>query len=223
VAMASFTIPAAQTLAPPALTHNVRDDEVLEACSVAGMVGILHQLGELAAHAHELFAGLTEEAGSAAERVSNLSIRLHGATEDLARVDDALQSTQEEELIAICTEGPGIEYHAAAEVQSNLFVAETRPPALQEAFEAARRPPKLDLLDSFVPKPEGGGKYAKYNLIDTCADGWSDKHFFLKQWLDEEERKVNALKAVRSLASGRWRLRALSAHTRTPSPSPITL
>ena len=62
---------------------------------------------------------------------------------------------------------------------------------------ALRAPPPLDILDKLVKPPEGGGKYAKYGLSDTCADGYSDKHFFLKRWLDEEERKLLALKAER--------------------------
>ena len=45
------------------------------------------------------------------------------------------------------------------------------------------------------------GRYAKYNLFDTCADGYSDKDFFLKQWLDEEDRKYEIAMAVRSSTS----------------------
>jgi hypothetical protein len=55
------------------------------------------------------------------------------------------------------------------------------------------------LLDTFVTCEPG--RYAKYNLFDTCADGYSDKDFFLKQWLDEEDRKYEIAMAVRSSTS----------------------
>ena len=189
-------IPPAHLLAPPNVTHNAGPD-VLEACNVASMVGALQQLGLLAQRAHEIFDGLAAEAGWGADRVGRLQNRLEGATGRLARVDDALNAADQEELAQICTQASGIEYHAAREEQSNLFSAASRPPSLQAAVSAARAPPPLGLLDAFVAQPEGGGKYAKYDLHDSCLDGWSDQHFFLKQWLDEEERKVNILKAER--------------------------
>jgi hypothetical protein len=126
-----------------------------------------------------------------------LQERLAHATDRRARVDDAIQAAVPEELSAICTAAPGIEFRAPVDEASNLFTAASRMPSLQANFEAARAPPPLSLIDPFVKRPESGGKYAKYGLMDTCADGYSDKHFFLKMWLDEEERKMEVLKAVR--------------------------
>ena len=164
---------------------------------MAGMVGVLHQLSTLAAQAHEIFDGLTAEAANSARRVTDLQERLGFATDRLARVDDALSAANHDELSVICTQSRGTEFRAPSDERSGLFTAASRPPSLQMAFDAARAPPPLDILDKLVKPPEGGGKYAKYGLSDTCADGYSDKHFFLKRWLDEEERKLLALKAER--------------------------
>lgn len=195
--MSTVQIADAHTLAPPAVTHNTDSAHLLQACSVAGMVGVLQQLGRLAEQAHEIFDGLTTEATRSAQRVTSLQERLGAATDRLTRVNDALRAANPDELSQICESAPGIEYHAPSEEQSGLFSAASRPPSLQAAFDAARPPPQLQNLDNFVTRPEGGGKYAKYNLAETCADGYSDKHFFLKMWLDEEERKFLALKVRR--------------------------
>lgn len=196
--MTSVRIQQAHELAPAAVTHDRSSDRVLEACSVAGMVGVLHQLGQLAAQAHEIFEGLTAEATRSARRVTALQERLASATDRRARVDDALLATDPDELSQICTATPGVEFRAPVEEQSGLFTPASRPPSLQAIFEAARPSPRLDLLDRFVVQKEGGNRYAKYGLHDTCASGYSDKHFFLKMWLDEEERKMEVLKAVRA-------------------------
>ena len=201
--MAQLRIPPAHSLAPAAVTHDVRSDRVLQACGVAGMVGVLHQLGLLAEQAHEIFEGLTVEATRSAQRVGGLQERLRAATERLADVDDTLSAATQDEISRFCSARPGVAFQPAAEEQSALFTAASRPPSVQAAFDRARPPPRLDLLDPFVPAPPGGGKYAKYDLLDTCADGYSDAHFFLKQWLDEEERKLNDLKAVRGCAARR--------------------
>ena len=81
------------------------------------------------------------------------------------------------------------------EEQSQLFTPASRSIALQTAFEDARPPPRLQILDRFAnaaPNP-----YAKYGLEQTCANKFSDPNFFLKEWLDDQERKAEALKAER--------------------------
>ena len=55
-------IPPPHTFAPSELLRAPNGDVVLEMCTFAGMVGVLHQLGALAAQAHQVFSGLTEEA-----------------------------------------------------------------------------------------------------------------------------------------------------------------
>ena len=66
----------------------------------------------------------------------------------------------------------------------------SRPPSPPRA----RHRRSVALLDTFVTREPG--RYAKYNLFDTCADG-----YFLKQWLDEEDRKYEIAMAVRSSTS----------------------
>ena len=84
--MTSVKIPDAHALAPASVTHKSDPSQLLQACSVAGMVGVLHQLGRLAEQAHEIFDGLTVEATRSAQRVTSLQERLGYATDRLARV-----------------------------------------------------------------------------------------------------------------------------------------
>ena len=79
--MTSLRLPPASSLAPPSVTHNASSDRVLEASTMAGMVGVLHQLSTLAAQAHEIFDGLTAEAANSARRVTDLQERLGFATD----------------------------------------------------------------------------------------------------------------------------------------------
>jgi hypothetical protein len=107
------------------------------------MIGVMHQLGELANQAHAIFAGLTDEAARSAQRVSNLHERLGAAAQQLSHVDNVIQSANPEELGEYCNARPGMVYTAEAEEQTGLFTAASRPHGLQAAFAAARPPPPL--------------------------------------------------------------------------------
>ena len=86
---------------------NAQGDTILEASNMAQMVGVLQQLGWLATYSHELFTDLTLEAEGSLKRINKLKDRLGRVTVRLARVDDALAETNEEELANICAANPG--------------------------------------------------------------------------------------------------------------------
>ena len=208
------TILPPSTFAPPALISSTTAETVLEGCTASSMIGVLQQLGELAHRANEIFSALTADTARSASRVGSLKHRLGAAAVRICRLDEALSTANAEELVNICNAAPHVEYKASPEEISGLFTADSRPAVLQAAFDAARAPPQLHLLDTFVQRPEG--RYAKYGLVETCANLFSDRHFFLKQWLDEEERNVNALKAEKKArrAERRERPGAHDAHVK---------
>ena len=132
-------IPPPHTFAPSELLRAPNGDVVLEMCTFAGMVGVLHQLGALAAQAHQVFSGLTEEANRSVSRVGALKDRMQQAADRLARVDDALQAANVDELCTICTTAPGMAYTASSEEQTGLFTAASRPAVIQAACVRSRR------------------------------------------------------------------------------------
>ena len=72
------------------------------------------------------------------------------------------------------------------EEQSQLFTPASRSDALSAAFEDARAPPRLQILDRFANAV--ANPYAKYGLEQSCANKFSDPNFFLKEWLDDQVR-----------------------------------
>ena len=220
-------IPEPHALAPEVIRKNAGSETILESSNMSQMVGVLHQIGWLAAYSNELFTDLTIEAESSFTRINQLKGRLGRVTERLSRVDEALAAQSEEELANICAQNPATECKLTHVQQSGLFTPNSRPSALQATFEEARAPPPLHLLDQFVTRDPAENKYHKYGLESTCLDLYSDPNFFLKQcaclpapsppltgfarvrhlgrfarrvgvrWLDEEEVKRKALKAER--------------------------
>ena len=184
-------------LAPGAIVASSDGEGVLEACNMSAMIGVLQQIGYLATYSHEVFSDLASEVDRGVQRIGSLKGRLQRVTERLGRVDDALGAANDDELTDICATNPGKEYWAGKVEDSGLFLPNTRPTGLQTAFEEARPPPSLDLLDPFVDRSANPGKYAKYGYGETCASNYSDPYFFVKQWLDEEEAKRKVLKAER--------------------------
>ena len=162
MAHALRTIPPPHGLAPqaPEMVGTARSSEVLPAANAAAMVGVMHQIGLLAQHAHEIFAGLTVEVGSGVERVGGLHARVASASERLARVDDALRAADEFELTNICTAAPGMEFHVSPQEESGLFLASTRPHARARTMLWTGRKPLLLSRRMMLPPPRSSAGHA---------------------------------------------------------------
>ncbi len=106
-------------------------------------------------------------------------------------MDDALSAAPPEETTELCDAGTGLDYRAApAEGSGHLFSAASRPPWVVAALERARPPPALQRLDALAPPPAEEDVhlreiYAACGISPSCADGFSDPHFFHKQWIAE--------------------------------------
>ena len=182
------TVVAPHMLAPPAIVSSADGETVLEACNMASMVGVLQQLGWLASYSHEVMTDLANEAERGVQRIAGLKGRLQRVADRLGRVDDAVNAATEEELTEICMGNPAADFKATFNEESSLFGPESRSGSMQAAFEEARPPPGLDLLDGFIDHAAAPSKYAAH-FPETCASAFPDPFFFLQMWMDDEEKK----------------------------------
>ncbi|KAL0363462.1 UNVERIFIED_CONTAM: protein SCAR3 [Sesamum calycinum] len=139
-------------------------DEILQGVAVAGLVGVLRQLGDLADFAAEVFHGLQEE-------VVITSSRSHKLTSRVQRIEAAL-SPLEKAVLAQRTHlhfayTAGSSWHARLHCEKNLLVCSDLPQFILDSYEDCCGPPRLDLLDRFDPGGPG-----------SCLKRYSDPTFF---------------------------------------------
>ncbi|KAL0352980.1 UNVERIFIED_CONTAM: protein SCAR3 [Sesamum angustifolium] len=139
-------------------------DEILQGVAVAGLVGVLRQLGDLADFAAEVFHGLQEE-------VVITSSRSHKLTSRVQRIEAAL-SPLEKAVLAQRTHlhfayTAGSSWHARLQCEKNLLVCSDLPQFILDSYEDCCGPPRLDLLDRFDPGGPG-----------SCLKRYSDPTFF---------------------------------------------
>ena len=179
-------------LAPPDILQEANPNTVLQAANMANMIGVLQQLMKLATYSHKVFHDLATEADHSHQRLKTLKLKLYRVKERIYNTQAAIQ--QEPRMDEICVKTPAFEFKAIDNEASNLFHAASRPPALQDAFNRANRPPPLYLLDQFVDEDFAvEGAPTKHRYGDSCIQSFSDPHFFLKEWLDDEKAKRSKL------------------------------
>ncbi|KAK4440049.1 protein SCAR3 [Sesamum alatum] len=153
--------------APEMYRDGVKEDpkDILEGVAVAGLVGVLRQLGDLADFAAEVFHGLQEE-------VAITSSRSHKLTNRVQRIEAAL-SPLEKAVLAQRTHlhfayTAGSSWHARTRCEKNLFVhSDDVPQFILDSYEDCCGPPRLHLLDRFDPGGPG-----------SCLKRYSDPTFF---------------------------------------------
>lgn len=130
------------------------------------MVGILFQLSELAASAATIFTELMKEAEVAHARMRKLGERIRTVSD---------QQTQNETFIKTLTldkllEFPRSIFVSDKNTDSRIFRRDNLSTAVQREYDAAMRPPKLEVLDQFM---ENGQKALKlYTNPDFFIDEW---------------------------------------------------
>ncbi|KAL3615129.1 hypothetical protein CASFOL_040790 [Castilleja foliolosa] len=138
--------------------------EILEGVAVAGLVGVLRQLGDLAEFAAEIFHGLQEE-------VVRISSRSHKLVTRVQRIETAL-SPLEKALLAQRSHlhfayTPGSNWHTRIKCEQNHFVYSDVPLFIMDSYDGSRGPPSLHMLDRF----DTGGP-------GSCLKRYSDPTFF---------------------------------------------
>ncbi|EOY27999.1 SCAR family protein, putative isoform 1 [Theobroma cacao] len=159
---------------------------VLDGVAVAGLVGILRQLGDLAEFAAEVFHGLQEQVMSTASRSHKLMIRVQRIEAALPPLEKAVLAQTSHIHFAYTA---GSEWHPRIHNEKNHFIYNDLPRFIMDSYEVCRDPPCLHLLDKF----DAGGK-------GSCMKRYSDPTYFKRasgSCIEEDAEKVPRDKKTR--------------------------
>ncbi|XP_044492092.1 protein SCAR2-like isoform X2 [Mangifera indica] len=168
-----------------------RDDPeaLLEGVAMAGLVGILRQLGDLAEFAAEIFHDLHEEVMVTAARGHELMVRVQQLEVEFPSIEMAFLSQTNHSSLFTST---GVEWHPNLRMEQNLVTRGDLPRCVMDSYEECRGPPRLFLLDKFDVAGAG-----------ACLKRYTDPSFFKVEAAVEvqRERKIRKVKKKGS----RWR------------------
>ncbi|XP_076938053.1 uncharacterized protein LOC143606029 [Bidens hawaiensis] len=137
------------SLADPELYKAADKDDpeaLLEGVAMAGLVGVLRQLGDLAEFAAEIFHGLHEEVMATAARGHGLLTRVQQVESDLPLIERAFLSQTGHSAFFSSS---GISWHPNLQTEQNLITKGDLPRFVMDSYEECRGPPRLFLLDKF--------------------------------------------------------------------------
>uniref|UniRef100_A0A2P2JTG2 Protein SCAR n=1 Tax=Rhizophora mucronata TaxID=61149 RepID=A0A2P2JTG2_RHIMU len=139
---------------------------VLDGLAVAGLVGILRQLGDLAEFAAEVFHGLQEQVITTASRSHKLVLRVQKLEAALPSLEKAVLA-QTSHIHFAYTAGTGSEWHPRILNEQNHFIYNDLPRFVMDTYEECRDLPHLHWLDKFDTSGPG-----------SCLKRYSDPTFF---------------------------------------------
>ncbi|KAL2484090.1 protein SCAR3-like [Forsythia ovata] len=154
-------------LGAPGLYKDANEEDpkaVLDGASVAGLVGILRQLGDLAEFAAEVFHDLQEEVIITSSRSHKLMARVRHIDNALPPLEKAVLAQRSHLHLAYTA---GCNWHARIRCRQNHFLYGDVPQFIVDSYEDCRGPPRLHLLDKFGPGGPG-----------SCLRRYSDPTFF---------------------------------------------
>ncbi|KAL5731167.1 phosphoenolpyruvate carboxylase [Ranunculus cassubicifolius] len=127
-------------------TQAKKDDPkaILDGVAVAGLVGVLRQLGDLAEFAAEIFNGLQEQVTATSSRSQKMIARIQLMEEELPRLEKVVFSQTEHIHFAYTA---GSYWHPDHQPEENRIVRSYLPPFMLDSYEECRDPPSLHLLD----------------------------------------------------------------------------
>ncbi|EOA15429.1 hypothetical protein CARUB_v10003966mg [Capsella rubella] len=150
-----------------AAVENEEPKAILGAVEVAGLIGILRQLGDLAEFSAEVFNGIQEEVTVTASRCQKLTGRVRRIESALSPLEKAVLSQTSHIHFAYTA---GSEWHPRIRNGHSHFVQSDLPLCVMESYEQCRDPPPLHLLDRFSIGGPG-----------SCLRKYSDPTFFRKK------------------------------------------
>ncbi|XP_057458236.1 protein SCAR2-like isoform X2 [Lotus japonicus] len=154
-------------LADPELYRAADKDDpeaLLEGVAMAGLVGLLRQLGDLAEFAAEIFHDLHEEVMATAARGHGLMSRVKQLEAEVPSLEKAFFSQTHHS--SFFTNG-GIDWHPNLRSEQNLVTRGNFPRLIMDSYEECRGPPRLFLLDKFDVAGAG-----------ACLKRYTDPSFF---------------------------------------------
>ncbi|KAG6691282.1 hypothetical protein I3843_10G057200 [Carya illinoinensis] len=153
---------------------------VLDAAAVAGLVGILRQLGDLSEFAAEVFHGLQEQMMTIVSRSHKLKARVQRIEAALPPIEKAVLGQTSHIHFAYTA---GSEWHPRIRNGQNHFIYNDLPQFIMDSYEACRNPPRLHLLDKF----DTGGP-------GSCLKRYSDPTFFKKASATSDEATTERIR-----------------------------
>ncbi|KAK3032880.1 hypothetical protein RJ639_037057 [Escallonia herrerae] len=155
------------SLADPELYRAADKDDpeaLLEGVAMAGLVGVLRQLGDLAEFAAEIFHDLHEEVTVTAARGHGLMLRVQQLEAEFPSIEKAfLSQTSHSSFFS----NAGTDWHPNLHTNQNLITQGDLPRFVMDSYEESRGPPRLFLLDKFDVAGAG-----------ACLKRYTDPSFF---------------------------------------------
>ncbi|KAI3507314.1 hypothetical protein L1887_22259 [Cichorium endivia] len=169
------------SLADPELYKAADKDDpeaLLEGVAMAGLVGVLRQLGDLAEFAAEIFHGLHEEVMVTATRGHGLLVRVQQLESDFPAIERAFLSQTAHSAFFSSS---GIGWHPNLQTEQNLITRGDLPRFVMDSYEECRGPPRLFLLDKFDVAGAG-----------ACLKRYTDPSFYRVEASSFEMRSTEA-------------------------------
>ncbi|KAL5223048.1 hypothetical protein ABZP36_027761 [Zizania latifolia] len=141
---------------------------LLEGVAVAGLVGILRQLGDLAEFAADVFHDLHEQVIATSARGRKVLTRVQNIEAALPSLEKAVKNQKSHIHFAYV---PGSDWHAQLKDEQNHLLSSDLPRFMMDSYEECRDPPRLYLLDKFDNAGAG-----------ACSRRHSDPSYFKKAW-----------------------------------------
>ncbi|KAM2089035.1 hypothetical protein ACFX1T_033040 [Malus domestica] len=173
-----------------------RDDPeaLLEGVAMAGLVGVLRQLGDLAEFAAEIFHDLHEEVMATATRGHGLVVRVQQLEADFPPIEKALLSqTNHSSFFS----NPGVDWHPNLRSEQNMITRGDLPRFVMDSYEECRGPPQLFHLDKFDVAGAG-----------ACLKRYTDPSFFKVESTSSitvEMQREKKTRKVKQKKGSRWR------------------
>ncbi|CAH8334791.1 unnamed protein product [Eruca vesicaria subsp. sativa] len=185
-------------LADPDLYQSADKDDpeaLLEGVAMAGLVGLLRQLGDLAEFAAEMFHDLHEEVMATASRSHGLMARVQQLEAEFPFVEKALLCQTDHSPFF---SNKGVEWHSNLQLEQSVVTRGDLPRCVMDSYEECRGPPRLFLLDKFDISGAG-----------ACLKRYTDPSFvrhetssYEASW-DDIQREKKSQKAKRR--ASHWR------------------
>ncbi|XP_073110686.1 SCAR-like protein 2 isoform X2 [Elaeis guineensis] len=148
---------------------------LLDGVAVAGLVGVLRQLGDLAEFAADVFHDLHEQVTATAARGRKMLTRVKNIEAALPSLEQAIHGQTSHIHFAYVE---GCVWHANLRNQQSHLLYNELPCFMMDFYEECRDPPRLFLLDKF----DSAG-------VGACLKRYSDPSYFKRVWAMSESEK----------------------------------
>ncbi|XP_004148624.1 protein SCAR2 [Cucumis sativus] len=180
-------------LADPDLYKAADKDDpeaLLEGVAMAGLVGVLRQLGDLAEFAAEVFHDLHEEVISTSARGHSLMIRVQQLEAEVPSIEKAFLSQTNHTSFFTST---GLDWHPNLQSEQSHVARGDLPRFVMDSYEECRGPPRLFLLDKFDVAGAG-----------ACLKRYTDPSVFKVERSNIEPQREKKTRKVKKKGP-RWR------------------